>query len=55
LADVTGAYTFFPNLDIASSYNSITVRPDVNVPVVVDWQQLFSKEDGTLLPTLMVL
>jgi hypothetical protein len=55
LADITGAYTFFPNMDIAASYNSITIRPDVNVPVVVNWPQLFSKTDGTLLSTLMVL
>lgn len=55
LPDVTGAYAFFPNLDITVSYNSISAHASVNVPVILDWQKLFSKSDGTLLTTLMVL
>lgn len=55
LADVTGAYTFFSNLDIAVSYNNISAHASVNVPVIPDWQKLFSKTDGTLLPALMIL
>ena len=27
----------------------------INVPVIAGWQGLFSKEDGTLLNTLMVM
>jgi hypothetical protein len=55
LPNLTGGYTFFPNLDISISYNQITTRPDVNIPVIPNWETLFSKEDGTALTALMVL
>lgn len=43
------------NKEIATSYNDITTFATINVPVIAGWQSLFSKEDGTLLNTLMVI
>lgn len=55
LADVDGEYKYFQNTELEQSYNSITGHHTVNIPVVVDWQALFSKDDGTTVRQLMVL
>lgn len=54
-ADKTGGFTYFPNSELATSYNDITTFATINVPVIAGWQGLFSKEDGTLLSTLIVM
>ncbi len=55
IPDITGKYNYFQNTDIAASYNSIANHPNVNVAVIPDWESLFTKADGTILNTLMVL
>lgn len=54
-AEVTGDFQMHNNKDIATSYNDITTFSTINIPAVADWQKLFSKVDGTILNTLMVL
>lgn len=54
-ADKTGDFKMHSNKEIATSYNDITTFATINVPVIAGWQGLFSKEDGTLLNTLMVM
>lgn len=54
-ADVNGQYTFFQNLDIAVSYNNISTHGSINIPLIADWEKLFTKADGTALNTLMVI
>lgn len=53
--DKTGDFKMHSNKDIAISYNDITLFPIINVPVVPDWERLYSKADGTLLNSLMVI
>jgi hypothetical protein len=51
--DKTGSYSFFQNLDLENSYKSIAAHASVNVPIIPDWEKLFSIADGTLLTELM--
>ena len=54
-ADKTGGFAYFSNSDITISYNGITTFATINVPVIADWYKLFSKNDGTLLNSLMTI
>lgn len=45
----------YPNSELAVSYNGISTYKDVNVPVIPNWETLFTKADGTALDTLMLL
>ena len=53
--DKTGPYSFFQNLDLETSYKSIAAHASVNVPIIPDWEKLFSIADGTLLTALMTI
>ena len=53
--DKTGDFTYHSNKDIAVSYTDISGFATIAVPVIPNWETLFSKADGTLLPTLMIL
>lgn len=48
-----GPYKFIQNQELADAYNSITTFHTVNIPVIPDWQKLFSIDNGTALNTLM--
>lgn len=50
-----GDFTFHPNKDISVSYSDISGFASIAVPVIPNWETLFSKSDGTVLNTLMVL
>jgi len=50
-----GDFTFHPNKDIAVSYNDISSFASIAVPVIPNWEALFTKIDGTALNALMVL
>ncbi len=53
--DKTGPYSYFQNLDLETSYKSIAAHASVNVPIIPDWEKLFSIADGTLLTALMTI
>ncbi|MNL04354.1 hypothetical protein D3C87_1249220 [compost metagenome] len=52
--DRTGDFTFHSNKDIAISYSDISGFASIAVPVIPNWETLFTKSDGTILSTLMV-
>lgn len=54
-SDIIGDFKMHNNKEIAISYTDITLFPTINVPVVPDWERLYSKADGTLLDSLMVI
>lgn len=53
--DRTGAFTYHLNKDLAISYSDISGFASIAVPVIPNWETLFTKADGTALDTLMVL
>ncbi|MGI8597756.1 MAG: AAA family ATPase [Chitinophagaceae bacterium] len=50
-----GNFTFHSNKDLAVSYGEIAGFGTISVPVIPNWETLFTKLDGTILNTLMVL
>lgn len=52
---IAKGYEFYHNTDIYECYNSITSHSSISVPIIANWESLFTIEGGVLLSTLMVL
>ena len=50
-----GNFAFHQNKELAISYNDIAGYATITVPVIPNWETLYSRADGTILNTLMVL
>ncbi len=50
-----GNFAFHQNKELAVSYSDIAGFATIAVPVMPNWETLFTKSDGTLINTLMVL
>lgn len=48
-------FTFYPDRNIEVAYNNIIKDKNFQIPAIAGWQNLFSKEDGTLLNTIRVM
>lgn len=50
-----GDFTYHPNKELAVSYSDIAGFASIAVPVIPNWESLFTKADGTVLSTLMII
>ncbi|OCB78852.1 AAA family ATPase [Flavobacterium crassostreae] len=53
--DKTGEFKMHQNKELEASYNDITTFHAINVPLIANWETLFTLSDGTTLVNLMVL